>query len=144
MLIGKKGYYYIKIVLFFAFSRRKSFSIKEIAGRLDISEKVMEQVLLLLKNSGILKSKRGPQGGYSLALDPSDMTLMDILERTSQRIDIFPYDVKMGEHPIDDVLLCSGEVLEKDMCRDLKKVTIKNLRKKLSEKVTETGFNYAI
>jgi Rrf2 family protein len=144
MLIGKKGYYYIKILLFFAYSGETPFSIKVISERLGISEKVMEQVLLVLKNAGFLTSKRGPQGGYSLAQDPLELTIIDILEKTGQRIDILPPDIKGKVNAIDDVLLEAGEMAKNEIHKGLKKLTIKSLRKKMGEKVTETGFNYVI
>ncbi|MGB2599771.1 MAG: Rrf2 family transcriptional regulator, partial [Candidatus Omnitrophota bacterium] len=124
MLIGKKGYYYIKILLFFAYSGETSFSIKEISERLGISEKVMEQVLLTLKNAGFLTSKRGPHGGYSLAQDPSELTIIDILEKTGQRIDILPPDIRGKVNAIDDVLLEAGEVAKNEIHKGLKKLKI--------------------
>ncbi|MFC1548888.1 RrF2 family transcriptional regulator [Candidatus Omnitrophota bacterium] len=144
MLIEKKGYYYIKTVLFFAFSKKRSFSNKEISERLEISEKVMEQVLLALKNSGILQSKRGPQGGYRLALDISGLTLGDVLERTGQRIDILPHDVRGKKNPLDEVLSGAAALLKKGITKDLGKITIKSMRKRIKERVTETGLDYII
>ena len=89
MLIRRSGYYLLKAVLFFAFSKKESFSTKELSKRMGITEKVLEQVLLLLKNKGILASKRGPQGGYRLCCDVSGLTVMDILDMTGKPLDVF-------------------------------------------------------
>ncbi len=39
-MVSKKGYYFIKVILFLAFSKKGSFSIKELSERLAISEKL--------------------------------------------------------------------------------------------------------
>ena len=56
----------------------KIVSIKEIADRENISVKFLEQILLTLKNAGLLHSKMGVGGGYYLAKSPHDITLGQI------------------------------------------------------------------
>ena len=56
----------------------KIVSIKEIADRGNISVKFLEQILLTLKNAGLLRSKMGVGGGYYLAKSPHDITLGQI------------------------------------------------------------------
>jgi Rrf2 family protein len=52
--------------------------IKEIALREQISAKFLEQILLTLKNAGLLHSKMGVGGGYYLARPPKEITLGQI------------------------------------------------------------------
>jgi Rrf2 family protein len=52
--------------------------IKEIAEREQISAKFLEQILLTLKNAGLLHSKMGLGGGYYLARPASEITLGQI------------------------------------------------------------------
>ena len=52
--------------------------IKEISQREQISPKFLEQILLTLKNAGMLHSKMGVGGGYYLARPPSEITLGQI------------------------------------------------------------------
>lgn len=54
--------------------------IKDISRRQKISPRYLEQIFQDLKKSGLLKSRRGPQGGYTLAKDPTEMTVKDIIE----------------------------------------------------------------
>lgn len=54
--------------------------IKDISRRQQISHRYLEQIFHSLKKAGILKSKRGPQGGYYLARKPEQITLREILE----------------------------------------------------------------
>lgn len=49
--------------------------IKDIAEREKIPAKFLEQILLTLKNAGLLHSKMGVGGGYYLARPPDEITL---------------------------------------------------------------------
>jgi len=52
--------------------------IKEISQREHISPKFLEQILLTLKNAGLLHSKMGVGGGYYLARPAGEITLGQI------------------------------------------------------------------
>lgn len=52
--------------------------IKEISQREQISPKFLEQILLTLKNAGLLHSKMGVGGGYYLTRPASEITLGQI------------------------------------------------------------------
>ena len=49
--------------------------IHDIAERQLIPVKFLEQILLLLKRSGFVQSRKGPGGGYYLARPPREITL---------------------------------------------------------------------
>jgi Rrf2 family protein len=53
--------------------------ISTVAQRTNIPEKFLEQILLALRNGGILKSKRGVEGGYSLAKASEQITLGEVI-----------------------------------------------------------------
>ena len=52
--------------------------IKVIAERQQISEKYLEQLIVVLKSAGYVRSVRGPKGGYFLAKAPEEIKLSDI------------------------------------------------------------------
>lgn len=52
---------------------------EDISLRKKIPQKFLEQILLALKRSGYLKSKRGSNGGYCLAKKPSEISLAEII-----------------------------------------------------------------
>jgi Rrf2 family protein len=54
--------------------------VKEISRRQNISPRYLEQIFQSFKKAGILKSKKGPQGGYFLAKRPAEITVQDIVE----------------------------------------------------------------
>ena len=53
--------------------------IQDISRRQQISPRYLEQIFQSLKRAGILKSKRGPQGGYCLAKKPEEITVLEVL-----------------------------------------------------------------
>ena len=56
--------------------------IKDISRRQNISPRYLEQIFQDLKKAGLLRSRRGPQGGYFLARKPQEITVMDVIHAT--------------------------------------------------------------
>ncbi len=64
--------------------------VKVIAARQGISTKYLEQLVSTLKSAGIVRSVRGPKGGYVLAKEPKEVKLSEIfrvLEGASAAVD---------------------------------------------------------
>ncbi len=81
MKLSKKGEYALKALIELAINHNKVnvTLINNIAARTKIPIKYLEQILLNLKNRGILISKRGVGGGYSLARPPTDISIGEII-----------------------------------------------------------------
>jgi Rrf2 family iron-sulfur cluster assembly transcriptional regulator len=62
-------------------------SVVDIADRQDISASYLEQLFSKLKRSGLLKSVRGPGGGYQLALSPEDISVSKIIAAVGEGVD---------------------------------------------------------
>ena len=60
-------------------SDKEVIPIGRIAESEHIPQRVLERILLLLKNHGYLDSLRGKTGGYRLAKPPQTITLLDIV-----------------------------------------------------------------
>ena len=54
--------------------------IGELARRREIPVQFLEQLFATLRRAGILKSQRGVKGGYSFARQPSEVTVLEIVE----------------------------------------------------------------
>src|SRR5688500_9070183 len=54
--------------------------IGELAKRRDIPVQFLEQLFASLRRSGVLKSQRGVKGGYSFAREPSDVSVLEVVE----------------------------------------------------------------
>jgi Rrf2 family protein len=75
-MISMRSKYGLKALGYMAGTIDKdSFLIADIAQAEGIPKKFLEAILLTLKNSGILSSRKGPGGGYSLAKAPGLITV---------------------------------------------------------------------
>ena len=57
---------------------RQEFSADELARAQRLSASYLAKVLQQLARAGLLRSQRGPKGGYALARPPREITLLDI------------------------------------------------------------------
>ena len=82
MKITSKGEYALKALIELAIEHDKGNTvtlISDVAKRKGIPQKYLEQILLGLRNAGILISKRGVGGGYSLSRSPENINLGEII-----------------------------------------------------------------
>ncbi len=54
--------------------------LKDIAMAENISEKYLSQIVISLKNSGLVNSFRGARGGYVLARHPAQIRMREVVE----------------------------------------------------------------
>lgn len=59
---------------------KKPVQIRLIAEHQEISNKYLEQLIAMLKSAGLVRSVRGPRGGYSLTRPPSQITLKEVFQ----------------------------------------------------------------
>lgn len=53
--------------------------VAEIASRQQMPDRYLEQMLTSLRRAQILRSIRGPRGGYQLAMAPSEIKVVDVV-----------------------------------------------------------------
>lgn len=81
MRLSRRGEYGLRAMLHLASQVQptSTVQIKDIALHEQIPVKFLEQILLTLKNAGLLRSRSGVGGGYHLARSPADITLGQIV-----------------------------------------------------------------
>lgn len=80
MKISSKGRYALRMMVDIAESDTgKWVTIKGISERQGISVKYLEQIVTNLTRAGLLRSERGPQGGYMLTKLPEQYTAGQII-----------------------------------------------------------------
>ncbi|MDR0599454.1 MAG: Rrf2 family transcriptional regulator [Treponema sp.] len=80
MRISTKGRYSLEAVLFLSLLPAGSHgSTRAVAESTGISEGYLEQLFIPLRQAGIVKGARGPQGGYVPARPPGKITAGDVL-----------------------------------------------------------------
>lgn len=88
MKLSTKGRYGLRALIDLAqYSGDEPVSITSIAGRQEISERYLEQLMALLKKAGLVKSIRGAGGGYVLAKDLSEISVGDVLRALEGSLD---------------------------------------------------------
>ena len=61
---------------------------KDLANSQNISEMYLEQLLNKLKKKGLIRTIRGPNGGYSLSREPRSIRIADVIEATEGPISL--------------------------------------------------------
>ncbi len=80
MRLSKKTEYGLRAL--FAIARDRSVStwrIEQISRQENIPVKFLEQILLSLRNAGLLASKRGVGGGYRMARPPGEIAVGEVI-----------------------------------------------------------------
>lgn len=80
MKLSKKAEYALRALVAMGREREgTNFSIQDLSRSEHIPLKFLEQILLALKNGGLLRSKRGVGGGYQLIAHPARITLGEVV-----------------------------------------------------------------
>ena len=80
MKLSKKSEYGLRALLELSLVHNKmTLRRHDIAARQHIPVEFLEQILLVLKRAGLLSSRRGVKGGYTLIKPPRDITLGQVI-----------------------------------------------------------------
>ena len=91
MRITTRGRYGLRAVLrLTASDKGKPISIRELSESEDISPEFLEQIFFKLRKAGIIRSTRGPGGGFQLDKPPEEVTVKDIFDAVGEEISLTP------------------------------------------------------
>lgn len=80
MRLSTRGHYGLKAMFDLAQHYGSGpISLKTVAERQNLSDHYLEQLMAMLRKSGLVKSMRGAQGGYVLAREPSQIKVGDVI-----------------------------------------------------------------
>lgn len=80
MRLSTRSRYGLRAICYLAENQEKGYvPISEISKNLDISDNYLEQLIRLLKKANIVKSVRGPKGGYKLNRNFDEITVGEII-----------------------------------------------------------------
>jgi Rrf2 family transcriptional regulator, iron-sulfur cluster assembly transcription factor len=97
-----------------------STQVKDISSRQAISPRYIEQIFQKLKRAGIIKSVRGPAGGYYLAKKIDEVTVGDVVRAT--------------EGPIN-LVHCSGGKTSRKGCERMAECVVKDVWSEASNRL---------
>lgn len=91
MRITTKGRYAIRAIVNMASNKEnKPISIKSISNSEELSPIFLEQIFTKLKKAGITESVRGASGGFRLAKELEQITVLDVLEAVEEGVVLAP------------------------------------------------------
>ncbi|MDD5288589.1 MAG: RrF2 family transcriptional regulator [Dehalococcoidales bacterium] len=81
MKLSTKGRYAMRAMLDLAQHYSEGLVlVKDVAKRQEISERYLEHLFISLKTAGLVKSVRGAHGGFTLARQPSEIKLLEVVQ----------------------------------------------------------------
>lgn len=80
MIFSRKTDYGLRALMYLAERRaRGPVTLSEIAEKLMIPKAFLSKILQQLAKKGVVRSLKGPSGGFVLAVEPGEVTLQEIL-----------------------------------------------------------------
>ena len=145
MKLSSRGRYAVMAMVDIAANNQnKPTNLTEISLRQGISVSFLEQIFLKLKKNNLVKSSRGPSGGYSLTRSPEEIKLLSIIEAVDEKVKTLGCkkeskkgcngkSIKCITHNLWDVLeMLINNFFEKNTLKDIIYRTDKNQQKELN------------
>jgi Rrf2 family protein len=80
VIFSRKSDYGLRALMYLAERRAKGpVTLSEIAEKLMIPKAFLSKILQQLAKKGVVRSLKGPSGGFVLAVEPAEVTLQEIL-----------------------------------------------------------------
>lgn len=102
---------------------------KDIAARQNISDSYLENILIVLKNSRIVETTRGANGGYVLCREPSKITVYEVVTALEGPMDLVECVGNTGS--CDKTSQCAAHSVWKELADQwratLEKISLKDM-----------------
>ncbi|HEY9595799.1 MAG TPA: RrF2 family transcriptional regulator [Spirochaetia bacterium] len=151
MRITTKGRYGLRAVINLAMSNHnRPVSIASIAGEEKVSSEFLEQIFYKLKKAGLIRSVRGPGGGFVLEKKPAEISVQDILAAVGETHGLTPCTLRrktLCDRPVPCPAHDVWTGLQKTMEDYLTSVTLKDILDKNGKQMLaglKTGQDFSI
>jgi Rrf2 family transcriptional regulator, iron-sulfur cluster assembly transcription factor len=138
MKLATQVRYGIRILLDLSMHQSKEMvQMKDIASRQNISLKYLEQLIIPIKNAGLVTSRRGPKGGHSLNKNPKQITLAQIIrafEKKAAPVDAMDDSANLSTHQDTLIWDAWSEAIEA-FYNKLEQVTLADLSIETTKKI---------
>lgn len=112
MMVTTKVHYAINAISYMASkSSDNPVTIMEISTKHGVDARYLEQLFVKLRRSGIVRSVRGPGGGYVLCYSPSELTIEQVAIAVDENLEMTRCKNKEDKRCSPDGLLCKSHVM---------------------------------
>ncbi len=136
--LSNRGRYAVRAVFDLAVHRDAPVQVRDVAARQHIPLRFLEQIFQSLKRAGLVESKRGPRGGFTLARAADEVRLGDVLRAVEGPVVLGAPKKRSGRDVTDAVLddlarsveQCFDGVTIEDVCARRERVLVASSRSK--------------
>lgn len=114
-----------------SYDSKNPVRIQDISEAQSIPKKFLVQLLIRLKNAGIVNSSRGVSGGYALAKAPSKLTLAEVVRAIDDNIITIAPASTRNNKKIDKLFQAVWEEINSDIVSKLENITFADIATKL-------------
>jgi len=131
-LLTRDTDYAVRALCYIAKQKEKVVSVTELVKALNIPRPFLRKILQLLHKKRVLKSYKGPKGGFSLSLPAKEIFILDLIETLQGRFTLNECLFKKNICPNIDACNLKKRItnIEKHVIAQLRPVSIACLSKK--------------
>ena len=104
MWISRRTDYATRAVLALALAGGGPLKLSELARRTQVPLSVLEQVMPVMRTAGLVRSERGPGGGYRLNKLPEEITLERVVRLFQGQLAPIGYATRRNPDPCPDIV----------------------------------------
>ena len=131
--------YGMRAVLYLA-EKGSICSSREVADEMSIPRDYLIQLAQLLRNAGIIHARPGKNGGYSLAKDASEISMLDIFNALqNDRLRSERKEAEDASDLLQDITAACSAV-EREMEEYMSSITLQNMIERIHGKEPDTAF----
>lgn len=130
--------YGMRAVLYLA-EKGSICSSREVADEMSIPRDYLIQLAQLLRNAGIVHARPGKNGGYSLAKDASEISMLDIFNALqNDRLRAERKEAEDASDLLQDITAACSAV-EREMGEYMSSITLQNMIERIHDKESDTA-----
>lgn len=130
--------YGMRAVLYLA-EKGSICSSREVADEMSIPRDYLIQLAQLLRNAGIIHARPGKNGGYSLAKDASEISMLDIFNALqNDRLQAERKEAEDASDLLRDITAACSAV-EREMEEYMSSITLQNMIERIHGKESDTA-----
>ena len=130
--------YGMRAVLYLA-EKGSICSSREVADEMSIPRDYLIQLAQLLRNAGIVHARPGKNGGYSLAKDASEISMLDIFNALqNDRLRAERKEAEDANDLLQDITAACSAV-EREMEEYMSSITLQNMIERIRDKESDSA-----